>query len=162
MTGLSYLTAEIAGQLVAMNVDAVQAVLPMDEIVSVPLTPSAVVGITTKRGHVLTVIDARAAIADGMLPDTNQSVVVHINGHRYALLVDAIHEVISVGDDEILPPPPAMQGSWANLATGMIRIGADQRALVVRLEHFVEMSELQMPVLNHTLTNGAVETAPVS
>ena len=162
MTGLSYLTAEIAGQLVAMNVDVVQAVLPMDEIVSVPLTPANVVGITTKRGHVLTVIGARAAVSEGVPSDTNQSVVVHINGHRYALLVDAIYEVISVRDDEILPPPPAMQGGWTNLATGMIRIGADKRALVVRLEHFVEMSELHTPVLNHTLTNGAVEAASVS
>src|SRR3546814_6917337 len=62
MSQLSFLTVEIAGQLVAILVDAVQAVLPMEEIVPVPLAPSRVVGIATKRGHVLTVIDARAAI----------------------------------------------------------------------------------------------------
>src|SRR3546814_13446068 len=57
MSQLSFLTVEIAGQLVAILVDAVQAVLPMEEIVPVPLAPSRVVGIATKRGHVLTLID---------------------------------------------------------------------------------------------------------
>src|SRR3546814_3268385 len=74
MTQMSFLTVEIAGQLVALNVDAVQAVLPMDEIVAVPLAPPTVVGITTKRGHVLTVVDARAAITRRHLPAPGQGV----------------------------------------------------------------------------------------
>src|SRR3546814_2511903 len=95
MSQLSFLTVEIAGQLVAILVDAVQAVLPMEEIVPVPLAPSRVVGIATKRGHVLTVIDARAAITgDRSSEPTRESVVININGHRYALLVDAIDEEV--------------------------------------------------------------------
>src|SRR3546814_1033959 len=75
MSQLSFLTVEIAGQLVAILVDAVQAVLPMEEIVPVPLAPSRVVGIATKRGHVLTVIDARAAITgDRSSEPTRESV----------------------------------------------------------------------------------------
>src|SRR3546814_6553762 len=86
MSQLSFLTVEIAGQLVAILVDAVQAVLPMEEIVPVPLAPSRVVGIATKRGHVLTVIDARAAITgDRSSEPTRESVVIRSEEHTSEL-----------------------------------------------------------------------------
>lgn len=144
MSQISFLIVEIAGQIVALNVDAVQAVLPMDEIIAVPHTPPAVLGITSKRGHVLTVIDGRVAITSAPAPETDQSVVININGHRYALLVDAIDEVISVESGDIEPPPPGMIGAWNELATGMIRLGDDRKALVIRIEYFVEMTEAQI------------------
>lgn len=161
MTQLSFLTVEIAGQLVALNVDAVQAVLPMDEIVAVPLAPPTVVGITTKRGHVLTVVDARAAITRRHLPATGQGVIIRVNGHRYALLVDAIDEVVSLDPNEIGPPPPGMKGVWTDLTTGMIRLDSVRRALVVRLEHFVEATEAHSAGLNHTITHRTIEAPPV-
>src|SRR3546814_9872537 len=72
-------------------------------------------GIATKRGHVLTVIDAHAAITgDRSSEPTRESVVININGHRHALLVDAIDEVISVSEDAIGSPPPGMQGIWGD------------------------------------------------
>ncbi len=156
---LSFLTVKIAGQIVALDVNAVQAVLPMDDVVPVPLAPPAVVGIATKRGHVLTVIDARASITSTAILDTQQSVVVHINGYRYALLVDAIDEVVSVDPSDIGPPPPGMQDVWASLATGAIRIDAERLALVVRLERFVEVTENQATGLNYPLTPDALEVA---
>ena len=158
MSQLSFLTVEIAGQLVAILVDAVQAVLPMEEIVPVPLAPSRVVGIATKRGHVLTVIDARAAITgDRSSEPTRESVVININGHRYALLVDAIDEVISVSEGAIGSPPPGMQGAWGEITTGMIRISESRRALVIRPEYFVEAVEGRSADLNQALTPVALE-----
>src|SRR3546814_9806170 len=142
MSQLSFLTVEIAGQLVAILVDAVQAVLPMEEIVPVPLAPSRVVGIATKRGHVLTVIDARAAITgDRSSEPMRESVVININGHRYALLVDAIDEVTSVSEDAIGSPPPGMPGIWGDLTQGMIRISETGRALGTRHRYLAALVE---------------------
>lgn len=159
----SFLTVEMAGQLVAIHVDSVQAVLPMDNIVPVPLAAPTVVGIATKRGHVLTVIDTRAAIEGGQPSASSpDSVIVNIGGHRYALLVDAIDEVVSIEEGDIAPPPPGMLGVWGSLATGMIRLRDDRRALVIRLEHFVEAAEGRSDELNHTITPAALEAAVVS
>lgn len=158
---LSFLLVEIAGQLVACDVRAVQAVLPMDDVVAVPLAPPSVAGITTKRGHVLTVIDGRAPILSSPPPATRESVVVDISGYRYALLVDAIDEVVSVAPGDIESPPPGIEDVWARFTTGMIRIRDGRLALIVRLEHFVENSGTQAAGFNHNITSAALEPATV-
>lgn len=138
MNQSSFLIAQIAGQQVALDVDAVLAVLPTDEIVPVPLAPPAVVGISTKRGRVMTVIDSRASITSENIPSASQSIVVRIATHRYMLLVDAIDEVVTVNAGDIMPPPPGMLSIWSDIATGAIPLGEDRLALIIRLEHFIE------------------------
>ena len=139
MKQISFLIAQIAGQPVALDVNAVRAVLPTDEITPVPLAPPMVVGISTKRGRVLTVIDARACISAGTFPSIGESIVVKIGTHRYMLLVDAIGDVVTVQAEDVLSPPPGMQPGWNNIATGAIRTDGQELALVIRLEHFIEM-----------------------
>ena len=153
---LSFLIVEIAGQLVACDVRAVHAVLPPDDVVAVPLAPSPVAGITTKRGHVLTVIDGRAAVT-AQTPPASNSVVIDIHGYRYALLVDAVDEVVTASAADIAPPPPGLEPAWACFTTGMIRLAGERIALVVRLEHFVELSVKGLPAFNHPITTAAVE-----
>src|SRR3546814_1878978 len=84
-------------------------------------------------------------------------VVININGHRYALLVDAIDEVISVSADAIGSPPPGMQGIWGDITTGRLRISERRRALVIRPEHFVEAVEGRSADLNQARTPAALD-----
>lgn len=137
MKQLSFLVIEIAGQLAALDVEHVRAVMPLDRIVPVPLAPPTVVGISTQRGRVMTVIDARACVSSFPPPPTHQSVVVMIGNQRYALLVDGIEEVISVLPEALSAPPPALQDEWARMVVGMITLENGRLCLVLNPEYFI-------------------------
>src|SRR3546814_8325145 len=88
-------------------------------------------------------------------------IFININGHRYALLVDAIDEVISVSEDAIGSPPPGMQCLWGDITTGRIRISERRRALVLRPEYLVEAVEGRSADLNQALPPVALEALEI-
>ncbi|MEE4539850.1 MAG: chemotaxis protein CheW [Erythrobacter sp.] len=133
--------AQIAGRRCALPALNVQSVIEVGTITPVPRSPAYVAGITALRSQTLTVIDCRTAL--GFDPDQwpcdHRAVVVPIEAHPYALIIDRIEDVTTtVG--ELGQVPGGFGTNWARIATGMIetRIGPalliDVHALIAPLE----------------------------
>lgn len=113
--------AEVAGRKCAFRSDDVRSVIEIEEITPVPLTPPFVLGITALRSQALTVIDCRAAVGEdpGRWHCENRAAVVHVEGHAYALLIDAIDDVATAhGEPQSLPG--GFGGNWDRVAHGMV------------------------------------------
>ena len=111
---------EIDGRRAAIPAIDVETVMELEDIYPVPRAPDYVVGLTAMRSRSLTVIDTRRAI--GVNCDTpwgERAVVVEIDSHQYALLVDAVHDV-SESQSDIMPVAGGFGPEWERVGKGMI------------------------------------------
>jgi purine-binding chemotaxis protein CheW len=117
------LVVSIAGSRVAMPAAAVESVVELDTLIPVPRAPSHLAGLSALRSRVLTVIDCQRSLElgstdlyDGKL---HEAAVVELDGHNYALTVDAVEDVV-----EALSEPAAiraaMGGGWERVSLGMV------------------------------------------
>lgn len=117
------LIATIAGERVALPAAAVESVVELDTLIPVPRAPEHVAGLSALRSRVLTVIDCKRALGLGETSFKNDQIheaaVVEMDGHHYALSVDAVEDVI-----EALSDPKqvraAMGEGWERVSAGMV------------------------------------------
>lgn len=111
----------IAGRRAAIPALRVQSVIEIDEITPIPGTPPFIRGLTALRSQALTVIDCPLAIglaATGDQPE-QRAAVVEVDGHLYALLVDAAYDV-GESRSEPVAVPGGFGAGWQHAAIGMV------------------------------------------
>lgn len=124
------LIVRIAGQCVAIRADAVSSVVELDEIAPVPGASPHVAGLAALRSRVLTVIDTYAAIGlPGPGNGGREAVVVELDGHDYALIVDSIEDTAETTDEACATRIP-LKGGWARVATETVEAGEDMLLLI--------------------------------
>ena len=116
------LVVEIAGERVALPSSEAESVVELDTLIPVPRAAPHVAGLSALRSRVLTVIDARCSLglgesdcADGI----REAVVVELDGHHYALIVDQVEDVVE-SHGEPAPVRGAMDAGWERVARGMV------------------------------------------
>lgn len=120
------LIARIAGRRIAFPASQIEAVVELEGLTPVPGAAPHVAGLSALRSRVLTVIDSHAALE---LPGAEQAgtveaIVVPSGGHTYALLVEAIDDVVEASGAPSPFQAPAGPG-WDRVATGMIEAEGD-------------------------------------
>ena len=115
-----YLIAQIAGRAVAIDSDQVESVVDIGEVNAVPRAGAHVRGLAALRSRVVTVVDTRAAL--GLASDGNsasRAVITRVDGHHYALLVDALEDVAPF---DLLPLENGLSlgTAWQAAARGIV------------------------------------------
>jgi purine-binding chemotaxis protein CheW len=121
-----YLVLTIGRQRVAISATTVESVVEIDEIATVPLVAPHVAGLFALRSRVLTVIDTLASLQTTRteLSGTVPAVIVAIDGHGYALLVDSVEDVIAP-PSAVAACPAALAAGWARCSLGVIEVDGD-------------------------------------
>jgi purine-binding chemotaxis protein CheW len=116
------LIVTIAGSRVALPAAAVESVVELDTLIPVPRAPAHVAGLSALRSRVLTVIDTLRSLELGQSDCSDgirEAAVVELDGHHYALIVDAVEDVV-----ESLSEPAqvraAMGSGWERVSRGMV------------------------------------------
>ncbi len=117
------LIVSIAGTRVALPAADVESVVEIDTLIPVPRAPYHLAGLSALRSRVLTVIDCQRSLelgcsnlSDGKL---HEAAVVELDGHHYALTVDAVEDVV----EAISEPSPiraSMGDGWERVSKGMV------------------------------------------
>jgi purine-binding chemotaxis protein CheW len=125
------LIASIAGERIALAASAVEAVVEIDSITAVPRSAPHVAGLAALRSRVLTVIDTRASLELEPSPAglAREAIVIEVDGHPYALLVDRVEDVAEHGE-QTLPVRTSLKKGWRRAATGMVEAGGDLMLLI--------------------------------
>ncbi len=125
------LIVRLAGRRIAFPASEVEGVVELEGLTPAPRAAGHVAGLSALRSRVLTVIDGLASLefgrasAEGM----REAIVVPSEGHPYALLVDAVEDVI----EPSAPPLPIrapIGAGWDRVAIGMVEAGGDLLVLV--------------------------------
>ncbi len=116
------LIVTIAGTRVAFPSAKVESVVELEALIPVPRAPSHVAGLSALRSRVLTVIDCRRSLELGETDVSSgllEGAVVELDGHHYALTVDAVEDVVEALSDPS-PVRVAMGAGWERASLGMI------------------------------------------
>lgn len=131
MTSLM-LIVTIAGERVALPAQAVESVVELDALIPVPRAAPHVAGLSALRSRVLTVIDCVRSlelgqtVLDGVI---SEAVVVEVDGHHYALIVDCVEDVVE-GHSNPAPVRAAMGRGWDRVSLGMVETEAGPFLLI--------------------------------
>ncbi|MGO4672552.1 chemotaxis protein CheW [Bosea sp. 2YAB26] len=129
---LDYVTVTIGEQLLGLPIGRVQDVFNTSRITPVPLAPPEIIGLLNLRGRVVTALCLRKRLGREPLPSGAKELVavgIDHGGEAYALIVDAVGEVIRLDHSTLEPVPVHLDRAWASLAAGVHRL--EDRLLVV-------------------------------
>lgn len=112
---------QIAGRRCALGAHDVKSVIELGTITPVPRSPEYIAGITALRSQALTVIECRRSLGfpEIVWATDHRAAVVAIEGHSYALMVDAIEDITTAqsAPEEV---PGGFGPEWSRVATGMV------------------------------------------
>lgn len=117
-----FVLAVVGNQQIAFDATRVEAVVDIALVVPVPLSPAYVLGLAAIRSQVVTVIDCSAIVASPPVAPTGRAIISAVDGHRYALRVDRVDDVVSgaVGLADTRVP---LDGRWAEISDGVVEVG---------------------------------------
>ena len=116
------LIVSIAGSRVAFPSAAIESVVELDTLISVPRAAPHVAGLSALRSRVLTVIDTVRSLdlGDSDCSDgVREAAVVEYDGHHYALIVDTVEDVVEAMSDPS-PVRAAMGEGCERVSLGMV------------------------------------------
>jgi len=105
----------------------------------VPNVPAWVRGITNRRGDILSVVDARTLLGiERLAAGTGRMLVVRLldDSCSLGLLVDEVHQIVSVAPDEVREPGPGLEGPLAPFLAGLVEL-EHRTVAVLDLDRFL-------------------------
>jgi purine-binding chemotaxis protein CheW len=157
-------TFDVAGQEFALNLEAVQEILPApDVLVSVPRAEALVLGVTSLRDRLLPLLSLRGLLGFPPAPTSDgreKVVVMKIGGAQVGLVADRARTVLAVRPSSI-DPVPAVLSARAGGETRIKAIyrGDEGRRLISILMPEQLFKEDVMRRLNHGDETGSARAA---
>ncbi|MEN6326971.1 MAG: chemotaxis protein CheW [Syntrophomonas sp.] len=101
-------------------------------ITEVPEVPDYVKGIINLRGKIIPVIDVNLRFKKEARPYNDRTciIVIDIEDLSVGLIVDNVAEVLSIADENIVPPPDARAGFHHRYIKGIGKVGNDVKLLL--------------------------------
>lgn len=109
----------------------VQEIKRMTDITRVPHTPDYIKGVMNLRGSVLPVLDLkrRLSLPPQEYSDDTRIIIVKVEEITIGIIVDAVSEVLTIGQENIEPPQSVTGGVIANYLSGVGKL--DDRLLIL-------------------------------
>ena len=143
---ISYLTFSLGYEHFALNVGQVINILEMQTITIVPKSPSYMPGIINLRGEVLPVIDGNVKLGLVSAEKTVNTCILVVEAEhnndslKLGIMVDAVHEVLEIEDEQILDPPSISEES-GDILSGVVE-QKDKFIMVLDIAKFLTNKEI--------------------
>jgi purine-binding chemotaxis protein CheW len=120
-----FLLAQIGGRQIAIGSDQVESVVDVTEIIPVPCADARVRGLAALRSTVVTVIDVHTMLGLNVAGEgASRAVVTLIDGHRYAILVDRLEDIVA-GELKPIGRVAVLEAAWQAIGCGFIEVEGD-------------------------------------
>jgi purine-binding chemotaxis protein CheW len=124
-----YLTFELAGELYAIPILAVQEIRGWEPVAKIPQTPPHVLGVIDLRGAVVPVVDLRTRLSIERRETTSTTVVIVVRIEAapgapvtVGIVVDAVSDVANIDDASVRPAPSVCGDVDAHFLRGLSTI----------------------------------------
>ena len=134
---------ELAGEEYALGIQAVQEIVPLQPITSVPDAQAWVQGVTNLRGRVIPVIDLRQRLGLALGAPSKETRIVVTAGPAgmIGLVVDAVSEVIQLSAEKVEPLGAAVLSSENGYLRGVAKLGEQRLISLLDLQQLVPESD---------------------
>ncbi len=133
-TGRQFVIFHSAGEMFAVPLAEVKEIIRVPDVVRMPLSPPALLGLANLRGTVLPVLDLRRLFnLPEVAVDDASRVVVLDQGQPVGLMVDRMANVVTVDAERVEPVDRVRATIDTDLLTGMIKDG-DGKTIVMIID----------------------------
>jgi purine-binding chemotaxis protein CheW len=142
-----YLSFALGDDRYAVGIERVREIVEYREPTRIPTTPSFVRGVVNLRGTVLPVLDLGVKVGLSARTPSRYTCVIVVeidaDNERTAmgLVVDSVHDVLELGVDDIVPPPPFGAPVRLDYLHGLGKVG-EAFVLVLSLDRVLSPEEL--------------------
>ncbi len=128
-----YLTFSIGKEVYGIEIRYVTEIIGIQPITEVPEVPIYIKGIINLRGKIIPVLDIRLKFGREEQPYTDRTciIVVDIQNLSVGFIVDQVMEVMTIPDDQIVPPPDSRTGFHNRYIRG---IGKTEKEVILLLD----------------------------
>lgn len=124
-------TFRVGTQWFGIPVLDVQEVIVHQRVARVPLAGPSIAGLLNLRGQIVTAIDMHQRLEiSRTASESLMNVVVCDEGELFALIVDEVGDVAAVSPETLERLPASLDGSWARICTGVVRMDNGLLAIV--------------------------------
>lgn len=137
-----YLTFSLDEEFYGIDIINVTEIVGIQPIVVMPELPSFLKGVINLRGEIIPVMDARNRFDKDEVEYNDRTciVVVDVKQASIGIIVDAVSEVLSMEDKNIVPPPLLVSGAQSYVKA--IGKDEDQVILILDCEKIIDDDEL--------------------
>lgn len=137
-----YLTFPVGEDTFAIAIRCVNEIIGIYPITRLPDVPAHVKGVINLRGKIVPVIDVRLKFKKPAMEYDERTciIVMEAGGLTAGLIVDNVSEVVSIPDEEIVPPPSYGSGSHNRYICG-IGTGDDGVKLILDADELLNEEE---------------------
>lgn len=107
-----YLTFLLGNEAYAIEIKYVTEIIGIQPITQVPELPEYIKGIINLRGEIIPVMDVRLRFKKKAIDYNDRTCIIVINVQNVSmgLIVDNVSEVLSISDENVVPPPEVRNG----------------------------------------------------
>lgn len=141
-----FMTFQTGREFFGIGISYINEIIQMQPITAVPEVEDYIKGLINLRGKIIPVIDIRVRFKMEPLEYTDRTciIVINVKSMVIGLIVEKIAEVITITDDDIVPPPTlGRRDSEQNkYVYGLARIG-DSIKLLLDPEKLVKDADIE-------------------
>ncbi|MBL4933469.1 chemotaxis protein CheW [Clostridium paridis] len=141
-----FLTFKLEKETYGIEIKYVIEIIGIQEITEVPQLPDFIKGIINLRGRIIPVMDVRLRFKKNFVEYNDRTcvIVVDINNLSLGLIVDGVSEVISIKQEDIVPPPDIRVNNESRYICGIGKVDDDVKLLldIEKLLNVEEINEL--------------------
>jgi purine-binding chemotaxis protein CheW len=121
----SYFTVFVGGEIFGLPVENTHTIFRVASVTPVPLSTTDIAGLVNLRGKIVTAVSLRRRLlmpTDKTLKNALAIGIEH-KGENFALIVDEVGDVLSLGQSTRIPVPSHFSPHRARLTKGLYRAG---------------------------------------
>jgi purine-binding chemotaxis protein CheW len=126
-----YLTFSLGNEFYGIEIKYVTEIIGVQPITEIPELPEYIRGIINLRGKIIPVMDVRLRFKKLFREYNDRTcvIVVDIKDISIGLIIDSVSEVLSIPDEEIVPPPD-IHKSGNKYIKGIGKVGNDVKLML--------------------------------
>lgn len=107
-----YLTFSLGSEFYGIEIKYVTEIIGIQPITEIPELPEHIKGIVNLRGKIIPVMDVRLRFKKPFREYNDRTcvIVIDVKDVSVGLIVDSVSEVLSIEEEEIVPPPHIKKG----------------------------------------------------
>ena len=127
-----FLTFKIGNEEYGIEIKYVTEIIGIQKITEIPELPEYIKGVINLRGQIIPVMDVRLRFKKEPVEydDRTCVIVVAIDGMPVGLIVDNVSEVISIPEENIVPPPDPKTGFQNRYIKGIGKAGENVKLIL--------------------------------
>jgi purine-binding chemotaxis protein CheW len=140
-----FLTFTLGKENYGIEIQYVTEIIGIQAITEVPELPNYIKGIINLRGNIIPVMDVRIRFGKPQMEYNDRTcvIVIEIQSISIGLIVDSVSEVISISDQDIVPPPEISK-TGNRFIKGIGTLGSEVK-LLLDCQKLLNDTEIELP-----------------